>query len=263
MHGQQLILFTDLDGTLLDHHSYSWQAASPALQQLRKLRIPLVLCTSKTAAEVSLLHRQLELDTPYIIENGAGIILTPTGISAHFFGKPYSELIPLLQDLRHKYGYRFTGFNDFSNAEIAAETGLDPENARLARERLCSEPIRWQDSQQALLDFQQHLSQYDLQLLRGGRFYHVLGKAADKGVALHWLLANYPDHNGSNWYSIALGDGPNDQSMLDAADLAVVIPSESGVSPEPKNSQIIYAEEPGPSGWNHAVLGILAKKGVN
>lgn len=260
MHGQQLIIFTDLDGTLLDHHSYSWQAASPALQQLRELRIPLILCTSKTAAEVSLLHRQLQLNTPYIVENGAGIILNPAATSAHFFGKPYSELITLLQKIRQEYGYRFTGFNDFSSEEVAAETGLDPMAAGLARERLCSEPIRWQDSQQALLDFQQHLAQYDLQLLRGGRFYHVLGKEADKGTALRWLLANYPDDYASNWYSVALGDGPNDQSMLDAADLAVVIPSESGVSPEPDNSQIIYAEEPGPAGWNRAVLEILAKK---
>ena len=260
MHRHQLIIFTDLDGTLLDHHNYSWQAALPALQRLRELRVPLVLCTSKTAAEVSLLHRQLQLTTPYIVEKGAGIILTPADTSAHFFGKPYGELVAQLQQLRQTHGYRFVGFSDLSSAEVAAETGLDTEAAGLARQRLCSEPIRWQDSQQALVDFQQHLAQYDLQLLRGGRFYHVLVKEADKGTALRWLLANYPDDISRNWYSIALGDGPNDESMLAAADLAVVIPSESGVAPEPDNSQIIYAEEPGPAGWNRAVLEILAAK---
>jgi len=73
----QLIIFTDLDGTLLDHHSYSWRAAEPALKQLREKQIPLVLCTSKTAAEVSQLHRELELTTPFIVETGPGLSFLP------------------------------------------------------------------------------------------------------------------------------------------------------------------------------------------
>ncbi|MFQ5696467.1 MAG: mannosyl-3-phosphoglycerate phosphatase, partial [Terriglobia bacterium] len=48
----RLIVFTDLDATLLDHQTYSWAAAEPALRRLRLLGIPLVFCTSKTRAEV-------------------------------------------------------------------------------------------------------------------------------------------------------------------------------------------------------------------
>ena len=55
----------DLDGTLLDHHSYSWAAAEPALARVRALQIPLVLVTSKTAAELEVLRRQLDLPHPF------------------------------------------------------------------------------------------------------------------------------------------------------------------------------------------------------
>lgn len=257
MQAQQLIIFTDLDGTLLDHHSYSWQAAQAALQQLQSQQVPLILCTSKTAAEVSKLHQELNLTTPYIVENGAGIILPGNDEPAHFFGTTYSGLIDLVQQLRKNKGYRFKGFNDFSISEVMKETGLKRADAELAKQRLCSEPIRWEDSQDALVKFRTDLAANDLQLLRGGRFYHVLSQAADKGTALRWLLHHYPGKEHTNWYSVALGDGPNDQSMLEAADLAVVIPAASGLCPEPKNTPTIYAQEPGPSGWNQAVLEIL------
>jgi len=252
-----LIIFTDLDGTLLDHHSYSWQAARPALQGLRERQIPLILCTSKTAAEVSQLHAELELTTPFIIENGAGIILNPADNSAHFFGTPYAELVDLMQQLRRKRGYLFSGFSDMSTSDVVAATGLAAEQAALAKQRLCSEPIRWQDDDAALSEFQQDLASHDLQLLRGGRFYHVLSSQADKGTALRWLLAHYPGKQNCRWYSVALGDGPNDQSMLEAADLAVVIPSASGFAPKPGNITVIYAEEAGPVGWNRTLLEVL------
>ena len=257
MQRQQLIIFTDLDGSLLDHHSYSWAPAKPALQQLKRLQIPLILCTSKTAAEVSKLHQHLQLDTPFIVENGAGIILSQAEESAHFFGKPYLELIDLVQRLRQEKGYRFSGFHDFTVAEVVAETGLDVPRAKLAKQRLCSEPLRWDDDQEALADFQRELAAHDLQLLRGGRFYHVLSATTGKGTALRWLLNNYPSSPQQDWYSVALGDGPNDQTMLEAADLAVVIPSQSGLAPEPKNVTVIHAQEPGPVGWNQTVLEIL------
>ena len=32
-----LLIFTDLDGTLLDHHSYSFQGAEESLQRLRAM----------------------------------------------------------------------------------------------------------------------------------------------------------------------------------------------------------------------------------
>jgi mannosyl-3-phosphoglycerate phosphatase len=65
-----LLIFTDLDGTLLDHHSYSFSAALPALQRLRRFNIPLIPVTSKTLAELAPLMRELDNPHPCIAENG-------------------------------------------------------------------------------------------------------------------------------------------------------------------------------------------------
>ena len=47
------IFFSDLDGTLLDHENYDWSAAKPALSELKRQGLPLILASSKTAAEIA------------------------------------------------------------------------------------------------------------------------------------------------------------------------------------------------------------------
>ena len=73
-----LIVFTDLDGTLLDHHSYSWRAASPAMAKLAANGIPLIFNSSKTAAEMRHLQNAMGIRAPFIVENGAAAVI-PAG----------------------------------------------------------------------------------------------------------------------------------------------------------------------------------------
>lgn len=44
------VVYTDLDGSLLDHHSYSFEPAQTMLMHLAARGIPLIPCTSKPAA---------------------------------------------------------------------------------------------------------------------------------------------------------------------------------------------------------------------
>src|SRR4029434_2576627 len=72
------LVITDLDGTLLDHETYSWEAAHAAVDQLRRRDIPLILCTSKTRAETEDWRKELGNEHPFIVENG-GALLIPVG----------------------------------------------------------------------------------------------------------------------------------------------------------------------------------------
>jgi len=56
-----LLVFSDLDGTLLDSHSYDWQPAAPWLSRLREANVPVILCSSKTSAEMLYLQKTLQL----------------------------------------------------------------------------------------------------------------------------------------------------------------------------------------------------------
>ena len=67
------IVFTDLDGTLLDHDTYSFRAALPAVDLLARRGCPVVPVTSKTSSETLVLMKQLKLAGPWIYENGGGV----------------------------------------------------------------------------------------------------------------------------------------------------------------------------------------------
>jgi mannosyl-3-phosphoglycerate phosphatase len=70
---QSWVIFTDLDGTLLDHHSYSFAETEPALRLLRDRNIPWLFNTSKTFAELKQLRIEIGNNWPMLIENGSGV----------------------------------------------------------------------------------------------------------------------------------------------------------------------------------------------
>ena len=167
-----LLVFTDLDGTLLDHHSYSFSAALPALQRLRRARIPVIPVTSKTLAELAPLMRELDNAHPCIAENG-GLIALPPGYFAGLDRYPlqegyrvielssnYEDLLRTARRLRADHQYQFRGFSDMSDAEVAACTGLSVAAATRARRRRCSEPLQWLDTAAAFAQFRQAVETY-------------------------------------------------------------------------------------------------------
>ena len=72
---KKTVIFTDLDGTLLDAADYSYAEAQPALGQVAESGTPLVLCSSKTRAELEVYRKRLANAHPFISENGGGIFI--------------------------------------------------------------------------------------------------------------------------------------------------------------------------------------------
>jgi len=263
-----LIISTDLDGTLLDHHSYSTLPALPALQRCQSLGIPVIFNTSKTQQEVSQLQQQLNNRHPIIVENGSAITIPTHYFSSSFkhpskttpyetklFGVSRDDILKRLTHINEHHHFRYTGFSQWNNQQIIEHTQLDPESALLASQRDYSEPIVWHDSEQNLRYFTEQLQSHDLTLLKGGRFYHVLGKT-NKSLPLLWLKQQYQQEWQTAVTLISLGDGANDINMLEASDVAVVIKSPVNRAPVLSNhcgAQIHHSSQTGPEGWNQQV----------
>jgi len=256
------IIFTDLDGTLLDHDTYSWEPAAAALAQLQRRGIPVVLNSSKTLAELEQWRRQLGLKDPLVCENGA-FIDVPSGYFAT--DMPVRDPLPdrpMLQaaylQVRAAGGFRCVAFFELGTDGIAAATGLDREAAERANQRFATEPVLWQDSAAALLQFRAAIEGLGLRCLSGGRFVHVMGNA-DKATAMQDLMAAYVRMSPTiPRTSIALGDGPNDATMLAAASIAVVVRGRHRHAIALKNHpRVVYTREYGPVGWQNAVSEIL------
>lgn len=261
------IVVTDLDGTLLDHRSYQWAPAEPALLALKRAGVPLILNPSKTRSEMLALRAELGNKHPFIIENGAAVII-PAGYfepgpeQTRLLGKSRESILEVLGQLRQQ-GFDFRNFDVMSPTELARLTGLSAADAANAKQRVATEPLLWQGSDGGLEAFRSALARHRLQLVKGGRFYHAMG-FFDKADAMQHLLDRYREHyRGDSILSIALGDSPNDLQMLQMADIAVVI---KGVNSgelmlPPSNQQVIYSSQEGSAGWNACVLEILAQLG--
>lgn len=271
----RLLISTDLDGTLLDHHSYSADAAEPMLGRLQALDVPCILNTSKTFAELEPLRRQLGHRDPFIVENGAAVCIPcdlPLGVAMaplqsmgnyryQCFGPDRSDILAQLKKLSGRF--RFTGFASLSVDELVDCTGLNPAAAALALQRQFTEPLIWEDSDEALEDFAEALASSELQLQRGGRFIHVMGHC-DKGEAMRWLARQYQSLWDEKVVVMALGDGENDVSMLQQADFPVVVRSPVHEPPQvPGHDDVLITDRPGPEGWADAVGKALQKLGLD
>jgi len=265
-----LLIFTDLDGTLLDHDTYGWEKAKPALALCRELRVPVILVSSKTRAEMNVSRLELNLDSPFISENGGGIFFPAEGAfkpppEARFaeglwrwsLGISYPVLVAALHDIRDELGWAIRGFSDMTGDEIAELTGLDPAGAGLAAMREYDEPFIV--SGEVRLDrkrLEEAASRRGVLVTKGGRFYHLHG-ASDKGEAVDKLARWFQASHGPA-KTVALGDSPNDFTMLERVDYPVLVRS-SRQYPElaEKIPFLIKTQERGPAGWNAAVSALL------
>lgn len=255
-----LMIITDLDGSLLDHHDYNWDAASEWLARLKQHQIPLVICSSKTAAEIIPLQKKLGIvGAPFIAENGARVVLggeqtPPTETSAG-----YHALCQTLHAMQARF--RFNGFHEFSDAEVARFTGLTLTEASQSRLREASEVVLWRDDEHRLQEFREALAEHHLALTQGGRFWHVMPAGTGKGIALADIQQHLAAQEGKSRTTLGLGDGPNDVPMLERVDYAVVI---KGFSKTPVELQrtdtenVYHTAHVGPQGWREGLDYFLA-----
>ncbi|MEA2110271.1 MAG: HAD-IIB family hydrolase [Pseudomonadota bacterium] len=246
-----LIIFTDLDGTLLDRDTYSWEAARTALERCRQCRVPVVAVTSKTLAETRVLSEKIGLASRFIFENGGGICLEDGKYLG--LGIPYDILRHDFSMLAARFHLR--GMGDMSIPELVEITGLTQEEALLAKERLFSEPFLYEGNE--LAELEAAAAGQGLQIVRGGRFYHLMAEKQSKGNAVRKWVQRLGENFDRPLFAAALGDSPNDFSMLAVVDHPFLVRHKNGRSASCALEKVVRTRDAGPLGWSEAVMQLL------
>jgi mannosyl-3-phosphoglycerate phosphatase len=241
-----LLVFSDLDGTLLDHANYEWAAARPALKALAAIGAGVVLATSKTAAEVDGLRDRMALGNwPAVVENGAGVLAPGAQTDAD------DADFRLIRDRLRDLPEGFRGFADMSDEEVARATGLSPQDAAKSRRRQHSEPGVWTGKPEDLERFLAAAARAGLSARRGGRFL-TLSLGHTKADRMREITSEL-----SLRMTVALGDAPNDLEMLVAADRGFLVSNPHAPPMPDLPNRIRRTAAQGPAGWSEAIFGLL------
>jgi len=267
----QWLVVTDLDGTLLNHHDYSTDMALPAIKKLIDLNIPIIFNTSKTFSESITIQEKLNINAPFIVENGSCIYLpksifpnTPLDKTAKSrnkywevkLGKSQAEISNILKIINTPSSY-YQLLSACSIQSAAILTGLNIEQAEQAIYREYSEPLIWKSGKKELIKFKKELKEHNLNTLQGGRFLHVLGNC-DKGIATNKLHDFFIADN-TQIKTIILGDSDNDFAMLEKANLSIVVNSPSNHQLQQTFTPDIFTHQQAPDGWAEGIELALVK----
>jgi mannosyl-3-phosphoglycerate phosphatase len=267
---RKVVIFTDLDGTLLDLKTYSFEPAQPALLLIRQKGFPLVLSSSKTRAEIEFYREKLENGHPFISENGGAIFIPRDYFSFQFpydretdwffvleLGIFYSQIIEVLDSIKKQTGISIKGFSDLTEREISSICGLDLKEAELAKKREYDEPFVIEGGEKEVEIVKRKIEEKGMSYVWGGRFHHILGKN-DKGKAIEILKELY-ENQFFSIFTVGIGDSLNDLPMLSVVDRPVFLKGEDSLSPEAlspiQNLAIINGT--GPQAWNEVILNIV------
>jgi mannosyl-3-phosphoglycerate phosphatase len=269
------IIFSDLDGTLLDEETYSFKESIRAIKLLKEKKIPLILCSSKTRFEIELYRQKMDImASAFISENGGGIFVPKGRLSLKDYnykvvngyqvielGKSYASIKNYFQEIRANLMVNTKSLSEMKAIEISKITNLSLKEARLAIKREYSLPFIFNDNMKRFFILKRAIKEYGLKLIKGARFYSLSG-GNDKGKAVQILKSIYKrSYPKTVFVTIGIGDGPNDISMLKEVEIPIFVRKKTGAYETHNLKNIYYTQGVGPKGFAEAIFRIIGKGG--
>lgn len=252
------VFFTDVDGTLLDHDTYSYEKSIEGIELLNEHSIPLIPVSSKTFSELVLIMERLGINNVFGFENGSGIAY-PSGDNRNYrheiTGPGVVRLQELFPELERISGKKLKSILSLTTDEITGITGLDTAAAAMARERMSTLPFIVQGenllSQHDIREINIKLVSYELAVTKGTRFNHLIPLNSGKDYALKKIIEFYRDKFNDEIVTASAGDSMNDLVMLVYSDYAYIIRNKDGSFIESEKAKLI--NKTGPEGFTMAV----------
>lgn len=275
---RKIVVFTDADGTLIDHKTYSFDSAKPALSEAKVAGVPIHIVTSKTFAEVEALEERLGIlgSAPFSVENGSAnyipkdyfpfdirAVLPQAHIESRgsydavIFNKPYAETRAALNTASQAAGVSIHGIGDMSAEEFAQTTGLLIPDAQRGKKREFQEGFLIRDeTDESREAISRELSDLGFQMVSGGRFHHVLG-GGSKSEAVASMMRLYDKKFGGRALTVGIGDSQNDLEFIQLCDKGFLVSNPHSISKNMHLEQVEQVPLEGPAGWNSVVLSLL------
>ena len=129
-----ILVFSEVDWVFRSPSAGSLALAARILRELASEEVSVVLCSSKTRAELEQIQQELGIGQPFVCENGGALFIPRAyvdfavphareiaGYQAVEFGRSYAEVVDALRRTADQTAIEIVGFSDMSVDEVARE----------------------------------------------------------------------------------------------------------------------------------------------
>ena len=258
----KILIFTDLDGSLLHRDTFKFDEIKNYLKKLLKQGIFIIPNTSKTEKEILEFNKELGVSLPYISENGAainGLDLLNSNLPKELIlsrekdnlTKIFEKTVPV--DLQNKCKW----LNEMDKKKQSLIFGLVNEKLKMALDRKYTIPFIFEGNKSEKNELHKIVKNNSLALQEGGRVINLTDKV-NKAKALN-VFVRFFKKNNKNVKTIAVGDNYNDLDMLKTSDFPCLVFNDKFTLDEIPINNLITTNKPSPEGWTDVIKMALVK----
>lgn len=256
----RVVVFTSVDGTLLDARTFRAGRSGETIRRLREEGIPVIPVSVMTLDEIAPIAADLELGDAMIIEAGGAIARrVDDGWQVEPCGPPAETLLDVVAAIEQRSGANLLIYSALPESQAARVSGRSGEMLRASTRRRFSEPFLIESGEPDAVA--RAAAEIGFSVRRGRRFLHLC-RECDEGEAFTRLRQELGCE-----IAIGVGGAAVDAEFLGRADVAIIVPGPDG-EPDPELRttlpQARIAPRPGPEGWaaavEEAVASVAAQK---
>ena len=257
-----LIIFTDLDGSLLHRDNFKFDAIKDYIKNLIDEGIIIIPNTSKTEKEIEEFIKELGSNLPFISENGSSIhglnLINSNFPNKIVLSRDKQELIKVFdskvpENLKAKCKF----ISKMKSKEQTNIFGLKDNNLKNALSRKYTIPFLFEGDKKEKNRLFNVLRSSSLTMQEGGRVLN-LGDNTDKVKSMNQVLKIYKKLE-SKIKVIAVGDNFNDLDMLRNCDIPCLVFNDQFKQDQININNLIVSNKPSPEGWADVIKTALVK----
>ena len=260
---QKVLIFSDLDGTLLNRDTFSFDEIKNYILYLISNDISLIPNSSKTKEEINEFNKKLGEDLPYVVENGAAIF------DLHLINSNFPEEIVLSREIEEI----LTIFNEkipknlvsklkfLHNLDLSDQMkilGLSKEKIRTALKRKYSIPLLFNGNISEKREIKNLVKSAGLTLQEGGRVINLCDNVS-KSTAMKKVVKLFNKISNDKLTTIAVGDNFNDLEMLKNSDIPCLVFNDKFTLETININNCLVSKKSAPEGWEEIVKLALDK----
>ncbi len=260
---KNIIIFTDLDGSLLDNKTFKFDVIKDYIKKLISSGVIIIPNSSKTEAELLDFNRKSKLNLCFISENGSSIhglnLINKNFPSKISISRPVNEIYKIYNDnISLDLKKKITLILKLEKKKQEKIFGLKFDQLLLATKRMHSIPILFEGTEIEKNILIENINNMGLSVQTGGRIMNICDNT-NKANAMSKALQIIKEEFDKELVTIGVGDNENDIEMLKQADYPCLVKNDNFDSSTLNIDNLIKSTKLSPMGWSDVIKTALQK----